>query len=66
MAVYVDESRPCLRTPRWRWPAACHLVADDYDELRRFAARIEVDRAGFVELAANWARRRLHGAMEPA
>jgi Protein of unknown function (DUF4031) len=39
MAVYVDEAI-------WRWAGRrwCHLLADDIDELHRFAASIGVHR----------------------
>jgi hypothetical protein len=39
MAVYVDEAI-------WRWAGRnwCHLLADDTEELHRFAARIGVHR----------------------
>ena len=39
MAVYVDEAI-------WHWAGRkwCHLLADDIDELHRFAARIGVHR----------------------
>lgn len=39
MAVYVDDAI-------WRWAGRkwCHLLADDIDELHRFASRIGVHR----------------------
>lgn len=39
MAVYVDDAI-------WRWVGKrwCHLLADDVDELHRFAARLGVHR----------------------
>ena len=39
MAVYVDEAI-------WQWAGQrwCHLLADDVDELHRFAARLGVHR----------------------
>jgi hypothetical protein len=42
MAVYVDSAI-------WRWSGLkwCHLLADDPDELHRFAARLGIKRASF-------------------
>jgi hypothetical protein len=42
MAVYVDDAF-------WRWQGLkwCHLLADDIDELHRFAARLGVHRASY-------------------
>lgn len=47
MAVYVDPMRPCLRTPQWKWRAACHLFADDLDDLHAFASRLGLRRVWF-------------------
>lgn len=40
MAVYVDDAI-------WRWAGRkwCHLLADDTDELHRFAAQLGIHRA---------------------
>ena len=42
MTVYVDE-------PIWKWQGLkwCHLLADDIDELHRFAARLGISRASY-------------------
>jgi len=42
VAVYVDE-------PIWHWVGRrwCHLMADDEDELHRFAARLGVHRLSY-------------------
>lgn len=42
MAVYVDEAM-------WRWQGLqwCHLLADDIDELHRFAARLGLARSSY-------------------
>jgi Protein of unknown function (DUF4031) len=42
MAVYVDDAI-------WTWSGLkwCHLLADDTDELHRFAARLGITRASF-------------------
>ncbi len=42
MAVYVDDAL-------WRWHGLrwCHLLADDTDELHRFAAQLGVQRSSY-------------------
>jgi hypothetical protein len=42
MAVYVDQAI-------WKWQGLkwCHLLADDLDELHRFAARLGIKRTSF-------------------
>jgi Protein of unknown function (DUF4031) len=42
MTVYVDD-------PIWRWQGLkwCHLLADDLDELHRFAARLGIHRMSY-------------------
>ena len=42
MAVYVDDAI-------WRWQGLrwCHLLADDTDELHRFAARLGIKRTSY-------------------
>jgi hypothetical protein len=42
MAVYVDEAIWQWRGLRW-----CHLLADDTDELHRFAARLGIKPASY-------------------
>jgi len=42
MAVYVDDAL-------WRWQGLtwCHLLADDIDELHRFAAQLGITRISY-------------------
>lgn len=42
MAIYVDDAI-------WHWQGLkwCHLLADDTDELHRFAARLGIKRTSF-------------------
>jgi Protein of unknown function (DUF4031) len=42
MAVYVDDAIWAWCSLRW-----CHLLADDADELHRFAARLGIKRTSF-------------------
>lgn len=42
MAVYVDDAIWTWQGRKW-----CHLLADDVDELHRFAARLGLHRASF-------------------
>lgn len=42
MTVYVDDAIWHWRGLKW-----CHLLADDEDELHRFAARLGIKRASF-------------------
>ena len=42
MAVYVDEAIWSWRGRRW-----CHLLADDIDELHRFAAQLGLTRFSY-------------------
>jgi hypothetical protein len=42
MAVYVDEAIWSKHGRRW-----CHLLADDIDELHRFAARVGLHRISY-------------------
>lgn len=37
MTVYVDDMQPCRPNARWRYRQACHLVADNLEELHSFA-----------------------------
>jgi len=47
MSVYVDDLYPCVPSPRWRWNLACHLWADEIEELHTFAAEIGLKRSWF-------------------
>ncbi|MHC4617244.1 MAG: DUF4031 domain-containing protein [Planctomycetota bacterium] len=45
--VYVDEAQVCLRTAKWRYKYAAHLVADSLNELHNFAAVLGLKREWF-------------------
>jgi hypothetical protein len=47
VSVYVDALRPCRRTRWWPWPASCHLLADDLEELHAFAHKLGLKREWF-------------------
>lgn len=47
MTVYVDQLMDCVPNRRWRWRQACHLVADELDDLHDFAYRLGLKRAWF-------------------
>jgi hypothetical protein len=47
VAVYVDAAIWAWRGLRW-----CHLLADDTDELHRFAARLGIARSSFQDAGA--------------
>lgn len=54
MAVYVDPLFPTapfarVRSPRWRWPTACHMWADSPRELHALARRIGLRRSWFQD-----------------
>jgi hypothetical protein len=44
MAVYVDALLKWPKSRKWRWPTACHMVADTDTELHAFADRIGLKR----------------------
>lgn len=37
MGVYVSEMQVCIRSKKWPYNQACHLVADSVSELQEFA-----------------------------
>jgi len=37
MSVYVDPLLICLQSKKWPFKHSCHLIADDLEELKRFA-----------------------------
>lgn len=37
MSVYVDDMQVCIRSKKWPYNKACHLVADSVSELQEFA-----------------------------
>lgn len=40
MTVYVDPMAACVRSAKWPYDSACHMIADTEEELLRFAVRI--------------------------
>lgn len=49
MPVYVDPMMACVPNPRWTWSEACHLVADELDQLHAFARRLGLHREWFQD-----------------
>ena len=47
MSVYVDSMMPVLIHKNWKFPRACHLVADTVEELHSFAASLGLKRSWF-------------------
>ena len=47
--VYVDPIRPCLKSKRWPYTKAAHLVADSITQLHAFAARLGLRRSWFQD-----------------
>ena len=47
MPVYVDEMTNCLINKNWKWPTACHMIADTEEELHRRARNIGLKRSWF-------------------
>jgi len=47
MSVYVDDLFVCIRTPHWRHPSACHMLADTLPELHIMARRLSLKRSWF-------------------
>ncbi len=47
MAIYVDPLQAVLRNANWRWPKACHMIADTLTELQRFAEQLGLKRSWF-------------------
>jgi len=47
VTVYVDKLRSVPTGPHWKWPEACHMIADSVDELHLFARRIGMRRSWF-------------------
>ena len=42
MSVYVDAIGPVVMNKNWRWPTACHMIADTEDELHDMALRLRL------------------------
>lgn len=49
MAVYVDDLQVCVRSKKWPYGFACHLVADSVEELHYFAGRMRLKPAWFQD-----------------
>ncbi|MBA7711520.1 hypothetical protein ES703_120486 [subsurface metagenome] len=49
MSVYVDEIQACMRSKKWPYGFACHLVADSVEELHYFAGRMGLKPAWFQD-----------------
>lgn len=47
MTVYVGEMFECIPNRNWRYQTACHMFADDEDELHELAQRIGLQRSWF-------------------
>ncbi len=49
MGVYVDDLQACVRSKKWPYGYACHLVADYVWELHYFAGRMRLHPAWFQD-----------------
>jgi len=47
MAVYVDKLFITETNKKWRFKSACHMMADDLEELHIFAAKIGMKKEWF-------------------
>ena len=47
MSVYVDPMSKCIRSKKWRYDSACHLIGDTAAELHAFAASLGLKRTWF-------------------
>jgi hypothetical protein len=76
VSVYVDPPQPVpvgVNPRNWRWPEACHLIADTPEELEAFAKQIGL-RKGWrqasdpphYDLTAKRRRGRRHRVHAPA
>lgn len=45
--IYVDELTVCIRSKKWPYSQACHMVADSVEELHYFAGRMGLMRSWF-------------------
>ena len=45
--IYVDELTVCIRSKKWPYRQACHLMADSEEELHYFAGRMGLFRSWF-------------------
>lgn len=49
MSVYVDELSPCVKSAKWHYDHACHLVADSVEELQDFARKLGLKSSWFQD-----------------
>lgn len=49
MSVYVDDLQACVRSEKWPYGFACHLVADSVEELHYFAGRMRLKPSWFQD-----------------
>lgn len=49
MAIYVDPLMSCRDKRYWKWDKACHLFADNLEELHAFAAGLGLKREWFQD-----------------
>jgi hypothetical protein len=47
VSIYVDQLRPCKSSQAWPYSRACHLIADDVQELHTFAIGLGLKRWWF-------------------
>lgn len=40
MMIYVDNLMNCIKNNNWRYSQSCHMIADNTEELLRFAKSI--------------------------
>jgi len=45
--IYVDELTVCIRSKKWPYRQACHMMADSVEELHYFAGRMGLMRSWF-------------------
>ena len=49
MSVYIDPMNICIRSKKWPYDQACHLIADSIEELHEFAAALGLHRSWFQD-----------------
>lgn len=49
MSVYVDPMQPCIKSSKWPYDQACHLIADSVEELHEFARQLGLHRSWFQD-----------------
>lgn len=51
MTIYVDPMLSCLPSNAWPYESACHMFADDLDELHELAVKVGLRRDWFQNRA---------------